>query len=172
VDKTRLLVICGFILSVFVPIALAADTNDVNEPAENEAVMQLEDVNEAQTEVPDTNSPEAKLNKAWSDAERANDSEAKGWLKLEMAERINFARTAQRTTETQLELLKMIAESEGATQTVAAIDKLLEDRAAKVDEVLDQAREERRQERIKELEEKRKAKEEMRQNRQQNREQK
>jgi GTP1/Obg family GTP-binding protein len=82
-----------------------------------------------------------------------------------MAQRIDFARTAQRTTEAQLELLKMIAESEGATQTVAAIDKILKDRAAKVDEVLDQAREERRQERIKELEEKRKAREEMRQNR-------
>jgi len=165
VDKTRLLVICSAILSVIVLVALAADTNEVSQPADNNTVMQHEDVNEAQAETPDPNSPEAKLNKAWVDADRANDSETKGWLKLELDQRIEFARAAKRTTDTQLDLLKMIAESEGATQTVAAIDKLLEARAAKVDEALDQAREARRQERIKEMEERRKAREEMRQNR-------
>jgi hypothetical protein len=165
VDKTRLLVICGIILSVFALIALAADMAEENEPATDEAVMQFGDVNETQPEMPDPNSHEAKLNKAWADAERANNSEARGWLKLEMAQRIDVARAAKRTTDAQLDLLKMIAESEGAAQTVAAIDKLLEDRAAKVDEALDQAREERRLERIKELEERRKAREEMRQNR-------
>ena len=83
-DKTRLLVICGVILSVFVFSALAAD---VNEPANSEAVMQSADVNESQAATLDPNSPEAKLNKAWADAERANDGEAKGWLELEMSRR-------------------------------------------------------------------------------------
>jgi hypothetical protein len=165
VDKTRLLVICGVILSVSVIMASATDTADVNEPADDETVMQYEDVNESQAETPEPNSPEAMLNRAWAEAERANDSEAKGWLKLEMEQRIEFARAAKKTTDAQLELLKMIAESEGATQTIAAIDKILEERAAKVDEVLDEAREARRQERIKELEERRRAREEMRQSR-------
>jgi hypothetical protein len=162
VDKTRLLVICGVILSAFVLIALAAD---MNEPADKKTITQPKDVNEAQAKPLDVNSPEAKLNKAWADADRASDSEAKGWLKLEMEQRVDFARAAMRTTEAQLDLLKMIAESEGAKQTVDAIDKILKARAAKVDEVLDEAREARRQERIKELEEKRKAREELRQSR-------
>ena len=161
-SKTRLLIILSVILSVITLIAFAAD---MNEPTNDEATMQSKDANEAQAAAPDPNSPEAKLDKAWSDAERANNSEARGWMELEMSQRINFARTAQRTTEAQLDFLKMIAESEGATQTVAAIDKLLEARAAKVDEVLDEAREARRQERIKEMEERRRAREEMRQNR-------
>jgi hypothetical protein len=165
VDKIRIIVICSVILSALVLMALAADTADVNKPEDDKTPMQAEDVNEVQDETLDPDSPEAKLNKAWADAERANDSEAKGWLKLEMEQRVDFARAAQRTTEAQLDFIKMIAEAEGATQTVAAIDKIIEDRATKVDEVLDEAREERRQARIKELEEKRKAREELRQSR-------
>lgn len=161
VNKTKLLAICCSILSVFVLMAFAAD---MNEPSDDETMMKSSDANET-AETLDPNSLEAKLNKAWFDAERANNSEAKGWLKLEMDQRVDFARAAQRTTEAQLEYLKMIAESEGAAQTVEAIDKLIEVRTAKVDEVLDEAREARRQERMKELEERRRAREEMRQKR-------
>jgi len=165
VDRTRILVIYGMILSAFVLLALAADTAEENEPADDETVMQAEELDEAEAESAEPNVPETVLSKAWYNADRASDSESKQWLKLEMEQRIDFARAAKRTTEAQLHLLKMIAESEGATQTVAAIDKILEARAAKVDEVLDEAREAKRQERLKELEERRMAREEMRQKR-------
>ncbi len=163
--KIRFLAIWGLILSACVLLAVAAETAEEDESTTEDAVMHAEETEQVEVEAAEPNSPEEMLKKAWVDADRAGDSEAKGWLELEMDKRIEFARAAQKTTEAQLQIVKMIAESEGATQTVAAIDKILEARVAKVDEVLDEAREARRQERIKELEERRKAREEMRKNR-------
>jgi hypothetical protein len=165
VEKVRFLVLCGAILSACVLLAVAAESADENEPAAKENVMHAEAAEPNSPETAEPESPEARLRRAWADTERAVDNEAKHWLELEMAKRVEFARAAQRTTEAQLRLLRMIAESEGAMQTVAAIDKITEARAARVDEVLDEAREARRQERLKEMEERRKAREEMRKNR-------
>lgn len=164
-NKIRFLIIISSILSAFVLLAVATETADVNEPNEQEAKIQTEVMEEAEVKAVDANSPEATLMKAWTDVERAIDSEAKQWLKLEMNQRVELARAAQRATEAQMKLLKMIAETEGATQITAAIDKILETETAKVDEVLDEAREARRQERLKEMEERRKAREELRKSR-------
>jgi hypothetical protein len=165
VEKVRFLVLCGAILSACVLLAVAAEPAEVNESTTEETTTHAEGMEEAEAEATEPNSPEARLARAWADVERAVDSEAKHWLELEMAKRVEFAKAAQRATEAQLHLLRMIAESEGAMQTVAAVDKIVEVRAARVDEVLDEAREARRQERLKEMEERRKAREEMRKNR-------
>ena len=164
----------GLILSVVVLLSGATAADEEGEPnglqpeaagAPEEPLVPVpevqgparpEDVNAAG----DANSFEARVERGWVEIEQAADSEARGWMALEMDKRTEFTRTAQRTTEVQLHLLRLVAESEGATQTVAAIDKILEARSAKVEEVLDEAREARRQERIKQREERRKALEE------------
>jgi len=165
VEKVRFLVVCGAILSACVLLAVAAEMADENESTAEESVMHAERMEEEKTEATEPNSPEEMLKKAWADVDRASDSEAKHWLELEMDKRIEFARASQRTTEAQMRLLKLVAESEGATETVAAIDKILEVKSANVEEVLDEAREAKRQERLQQMEERRKAREEMRKNR-------
>jgi hypothetical protein len=165
VEKIRFLAICGAILSACILLAVAAEVPEGDEPTTEETMRHAEGIEETEAEAAEPNSPEEMLKRAWADVNRANDSEAKRWLDLEMDKRIEFARASQRATEAQMRLLKLIAESEGASETVAAIDKILEVKKAKVDEVLDEAREAKRQERLKELEDRRKAREEMRKNR-------
>jgi hypothetical protein len=169
VKKFRFLTCCGVILSVCVLLAVA---DDANEPVKEIKIEQVEAVNNVEIKTAEPNYIETEIDKAWADADRALDGEAKNWLNLEMDERVEFARASEKTTKSQFELLRLIAASEGATQTIEAMDKLLEARTAKVDEVLDEAREARRQEHLKDLEERRKAFEERRKRRQQNREQK
>ena len=173
-ERVRLLMVLGLILSVVVFLSVAAAADQEGEPnglqpeaagAPEEALVPVEEVRgpaEPQdvNAAVDANSFEARVERGWTEIEQAADSEARGWMALEMDKRIEFTRTAQRATEAQLQLLRLIAESEGATKTVAAIEKILEAKSTKVEEVLDETREARRQERIKQREERRKALEE------------
>lgn len=166
--KVRFLVAAGVVLSVIGLLSAAAmeeavvdEGQSVSAPSEKpQESRRAEEAN-----VVDANSFEARVERGWVEVDQAADSEARGWMELEMDKRSEVTRAAQRTTEAQLQLLRLLAESESATQTVAAIDKILEARSAKVQEVLDEAREAKRQERIKQREERRKALEEKRKSR-------
>lgn len=171
--KIRFLMLFAIILSVFMFVAGSAD--DANEPVlnENEEAVQETEPNDAdvvqaepnETAVAQEEPEEITLEQAWTDANDAFDAESRSWMR-EGAEQVNIAKAALRTTETELRLLKMIAISEGADETVAAIDKLLQNRVAKVDELLDRAKNSRREEIMRQKEERRKAYEERRRNRQ------
>ena len=167
--KARFLVAAGVILSVIGFLAVAAmeeePVADEGQSVSASSEEPQESGQAAEANAVDANSFEARVERGWVEIEQATDSEAKGWMELEMDKRIEFTTAAHRTSEAELQLLRLIAESEGAAQTVAAIDKMLEARSAKVQEVLDEAREARRQERMKEREERRRALEEKRRSR-------
>jgi hypothetical protein len=159
-------------------LAVAAEPGDGNEPGQTlqqesaagevaPAVTDETPIVEGANDInaPDLNSPEEKLKKAWAEVNEATDSEARDWMDLETEKTLGLARASLRTTEAQLNLIKLVAQSEGATQTVAAIDEVLRIRSAKLDAVAERAKDARREERLREREERRKAIEERRKSR-------
>ncbi len=113
----------------------------------------------------DPNSPEAKIAEAWKEFESASNGEGRQLNDLDTDKRFRLARAAKRQSLAELNLIRLVAEQEGATQTVEAIDKMIEIRSVKLDAALDEAKSARREEMIKEREERRKVLEERRKSR-------
>jgi hypothetical protein len=113
----------------------------------------------------DLNSPEDKIAEAWKEFESASNGEGRQLNDLDTDKRFRLARAAKRQSLAELNLIRLVAEQEGATQTVEAIDKMIEMRSVKLDAALDEAKDARRQERMKEREERRRVLEERRKSR-------
>lgn len=113
----------------------------------------------------DPNSPEAKIAEAWKEFESASNGEGRQLNDLDTDKRFRLARAAKRQSLAELNLIRLVAEQEGATQTVEAIDKMIEMRLVKLDAALDEAKDARRQERMKEREERQRVLEERRKSR-------
>jgi len=165
VEKTRFLAICGVIFLACVLSVVAAETADDNESIADKPVMRTEGIKQGQENAIDPNSSQESLKQAWPEIIRAVDSEAKNWANLEPEKRISLARASLKTTKTQLQFIRQVAESDGATKTVDVIDKLLEMRTAKLDDITDKERDTQRKEHLKKREEKHKVREETYKNR-------
>ncbi|MFA5783946.1 MAG: hypothetical protein WC962_03595, partial [Phycisphaerae bacterium] len=152
---------CMMVSGFLFVASCADDANEPNNP--NEELSQV--TKPEDTAVVEEATKELALEQAWADANSAFESESRGWMREE-GEQVNIARASLRTTQAELQLLRMIAQSEGAENTVAAIDKLLADRTAKVEQVTERAKNSRREEIMRQREERRKAYEERRKNRQ------
>jgi hypothetical protein len=113
----------------------------------------------------DPNSPEAKIAEAWKEFESASNGEGRQLNDPDTDKRFRLARAAKRQSLAELNLIRLVAEQEGATQTVEAIDKMIEMRLVKLDAALDEAKDARRQERMKEREERQRVLEERRKSR-------
>ena len=113
----------------------------------------------------DPNSPEAKIAEAWKEFESASNGEGRQLNDLDTDKRFRLARAAKRQSLAELNLIRLVAEQEGATQTVEMVDKMIEMRLVKLDAALDEAKDARRQERMKEREERQRVLEERRKSR-------
>jgi hypothetical protein len=168
VKNVRFLVVAGVILSVIGFLALAAGNGESATGEQQKAPAVTEKASEPNQAGPgkaEPNSPQERIAAAWQEFEMASNSDARQMGDLETEKRFRLARAAKRQAEAEFKLIRLIAEQEGATATVAAIDKMTEIRYAKLDADLDEAKSAWREERVKEREERMKAREERRKTR-------
>lgn len=188
-SKIRILALFCVILSVFVVSVFAvrpsgnrtippqgqqqqpaADESDSDEDMADEA-----DKPEQSDSVPwaglkaDPNTIQ-EIENAWEQADRAAGSESRQATRMSLSdekidENINLIRASNRQVESELELLRLIAQAEGATRTVETIDRLMEQRQANMDDMMERVRRVKNQERLQEREERRQMLEQRRQER-------
>ncbi|MBN1795395.1 MAG: hypothetical protein JW804_01865 [Sedimentisphaerales bacterium] len=150
--RTALTVLITAISLIFISAnGLGVDSNEIEfhiqmaEPEKHEQALK-----EA-TEPQDANDtgPYGGMSKemrdAWEKVDQEGADEVEHWSKPGMDERLGLARAAQNTTKAELLLIRKIAQSENAKETVLAIDKMLAKRNKRFDDIMAKAEEEKTQ---------------------------